>query len=82
MKKWICSLLFFGVLASTPLAADECMEGNCEDGVGTGFTEEGKIYQGQWKDGRPNGAGKLFESKGIYLEGNWENGKLKEEKSN
>lgn len=63
----------------SPIWADECMEGNCENGVGEGFTDEGNIYRGQWKDGLPHGAGKLTLSKGKYVEGIWEKGKLKED---
>ena len=58
------------------------MDGNCEDGVGTGFTDEGKIYSGEWHDGQPHGVGKLIISKGKYLEGQWEKGKLIEKKIN
>lgn len=61
-------------------AADECMEGDCEDGIGTGFTEEGAIYSGEWQDGLPHGFGKLTFPKGQYTEGRWEKGKMVEEK--
>ena len=81
MKFFIYGLLFIFTLIPGPLAADECMEGDCEEGIGIGFTAEGKIYQGQWKDGLPHGNGKLLISKGKYIEGFWEKGKLVEEKS-
>lgn len=82
MKNGILVLLMvFGLLAPGALVADECMEGDCDDGIGTGFTEEGKIYEGEWKDGYPHGKGKLYISKGKVIAGEWAKGKLiKEEK--
>ncbi len=68
------------VLFTSPLWGDECMEGDCEDGIGTGFTESNKIYEGEWKDGMPHGSGKLYVSKDKVIEGIWEKGKLVEEK--
>ena len=55
------------------------MDGDCEDGVGTGCSDEGKIYQGQWQDGLPHGTGKLFLVKKKYTEGVWEQRTLKKE---
>ncbi|HHO46962.1 MAG TPA: hypothetical protein ENN06_00645 [Desulfobacteraceae bacterium] len=63
------------------LAADECLEGDCDNGFGSGFTEDNKIYEGEWKHGVPHGQGKLFWSKEKIIEGKWENGRLIEEKS-
>ena len=80
MNKILFVLLFIGISVSTPLQADECMEGNCESGFGTGFTDEGKIFQGQWKDGVPHGKGKLQISRGKSVEGEWEHGNLVKEK--
>ena len=78
MRALICFLVVFPIFISTLCLADECMEGDCENGVGTGFTEEGKIYQGQWQDGLPHGTGKLTKSRGKYIEGVWDKGELKE----
>jgi len=58
------------------LLADECMEGDCENGFGKGFTEEGNIYHGQWRNAEPHGAGKLFIGRDKVLEGRFENGRL------
>jgi hypothetical protein len=81
MKKIIfLFLLAFSIQFPAIATADECMDGNCEDGTGTGFTEEGKIYIGEWQDGLPHGSGKLSVSKGKYLEGRWEKGELVKEK--
>lgn len=59
--------------------ADECLEGDCGNGTGKGFTEEGKLYEGEWQDGEPHGQGRLFVSKSKVLEGRWQNGNLLEE---
>jgi hypothetical protein len=81
MKKLVCGLVFLVILHTVCAIADECMEGDCEDGVGVGFTDDGKIYQGEWQEGMPHGLGKLQISKGKYVEGIWEMGKLIDEKT-
>ncbi len=73
----LVTLIF--VSPSTPFA-DECMEGDCEDGLGTGFTDNNKIYEGEWQDGMPHGQGKLYMSKGKVVEGEWQKGELVKEK--
>ena len=73
-------LFLFCLQTPQPVLADECMEGDCNNGVGTGFTEEGKIYEGEWKDGYPHGKGKLQVTKGKVIEGKWERGELVQEK--
>ena len=81
MKKIIFLFLLASIIQLPVFtAADECMDGDCEDGIGTGFTEEGKIYSGKWLDGLPHGVGKLTVSKGKHIEGRWEKGILVEEK--
>jgi hypothetical protein len=81
MKKIIYLLVLAAITLLPAIAnADECMAGNCDDGVGTGFTEEGKIYRGAWQDGLPHGFGKLTLSKDKFIEGYWEKGELVEEK--
>jgi hypothetical protein len=68
------------MIFSQVIFADECMEGDCENGIGKGFTEEGKLYDGEWLYGEPHGQGRLFVSKKKIIEGRWQNGKLIEEK--
>ena len=81
MKKiTLLMLLTFSLSFSAIAFADECMEGDCDNGSGTGFTEEGKLYSGEWQDGLPHGMGKLTISKGKHLEGRWEKGLLVEDK--
>ena len=58
--------------------ADECLEGDCENGIGKGFTEDGEIYDGAWLDGEPHGQGRLFIGKGKIIEGSWQKGQLLE----
>lgn len=81
MKRFVTVCVIIGCLAiAGPLLADECLEGNCDNGVGTGFTEDNKIYVGEWKHGLPDGQGKLNISKDKVVEGRWEKGVLVEEK--
>ena len=81
MNKWIIVLLVtLNLIFTSTLFADECMEGNCDDGFGTGFTEDNKIYEGEWKDGLPHGQGTLSVSRGKVVEGIWEKGELVKEK--
>ena len=63
------------------LHADECMEGDCDNGFGTGFTEDNKIYEGEWQNGEPHGKGTLYISKGKSITGKWEKGILVSEES-
>lgn len=82
MKKFFTLFLMtLSIQFSAVAFADECMEGDCENGTGIGYTEEGKIYSGEWKDGEPHGPGKLTISKGKHLEGTWKKGQLVEEKN-
>ena len=81
MKTIIEIMLLVAVLIfPQSIFADECMEGDCENGIGRGFTEEGKLYDGEWLDGVPHGQGRLFVSKKKIIEGRWQNGNLIEEK--
>lgn len=81
MKKLLIVVLSAALIQLPALTgADECMEGNCDNGMGTGFTEEGKVYSGEWQGGLPHGFGRLTVSKDKFIEGQWENGKLVDEK--
>ncbi len=72
-------ILLFCLVYPASLLADECMEGDCNNGIGKGFTEDYKIYSGEWKNGMPHGYGRLYISKGKVLEGRWQEGRLIEE---
>ena len=80
-KRMVMVLLVFGLFFPAPLLADECMEGDCDNGFGSGFTDNSKIYEGEWKDGLPHGQGKLYVSKGKIIEGTWDKGELVQEKA-
>ncbi len=82
MKIFIWLILTSAVLIfPQDIFADECLEGDCENGFGKGFTEEGQLYAGEWLDGLPHGQGRLFVDKGKVLEGRWQQGNLIEEKA-
>ena len=78
-KTLLIFLCIFCLQVPQFVLADECMEGNCDDGIGTDFTDDGKIYEGEWKDGLPHGEGKLHVAKGEVLESQWEKGELVQE---
>jgi len=40
---------------------------------------DGSIYQGEWKEGKPNGWGVYRAPNGDTVEGEWEDGELKAE---
>jgi len=82
MRKWtIILLVALSLVLPISLHADECMEGNCDNGFGTGFTEDNLIYEGEWKDGVPHGKGTLHLSKEKVIKGVWEKGVLVKEDS-
>jgi hypothetical protein len=59
--------------AQVPVASvGICLDGNCENGIGTFRTSKNAVYQGSFKNGKFNGKGKLTfpENKGFY-EGDW-----------
>ncbi len=37
--------------------AVECVKGDCRNGIGVARLPEDRLYIGQWRNGRPNGAG-------------------------
>lgn len=82
MRTWtVIIVIALSLFLSFPLLADECMEGDCDNGVGTGFTVDNQIYEGEWKDGVPHGQGTLHLSKGKVVTGRWEKGELMKEES-
>ncbi len=80
MKKWtILMLVTLSLAFPFMLIADECMEGDCDNGFGSGFTDDNKIYEGEWKNGLPHGQGTLYVSKGKVISGVWDKGELVKE---
>ena len=80
MRNWIIVVFVtLSLVVPFTLYADECMDGDCDNGIGTGFTEDNKIYEGEWQEGMPHGKGKLYLSKGKVIEGTWDKGELVKE---
>ena len=52
----------------------DCIEGNCENGRGTYVFTDGSSYNGEWKDGFPEGSGTLKYINGSADEGIWKGG--------
>ena len=53
------------------LTSDTCIEGNCINGFGTKQFQSGRVYTGNFRDGKPNGKGKEefqnFQYEGDFL---------------
>jgi len=83
MKK-ILFLAFVLLVFAIPLATfgeeegcgeeGECIEGDCENGLGTYVFTDGSSYSGEWKDSFPEGSGILKYIDGSKLEGWWTRG--------
>jgi hypothetical protein len=83
MKK-IPFLAFIFLVLAIPLATfgeeegcgeeGECIEGDCENGLGTYVYTDGSSYSGEWKDGFPEGPGILKYIDGSRLKGKWAGG--------
>jgi hypothetical protein len=52
----------------------DCIEGDCENGRGTYVFTDGASYNGEWKDGFPEGSGTLKYIDGSVDEGIWQGG--------
>ena len=52
----------------------ECIEGDCENGMGTYVFTDGSSYNGEWKDGFPEGSGSLKYINGSVDVGIWQGG--------
>jgi hypothetical protein len=52
----------------------ECIEGDCENGLGIYVFSDGSYYTGEWKDGFPEGSGTLIYIDGSQLKGKWKAG--------
>jgi len=46
-----------------------CIKGDCENGIGTYNSTDGSSYSGEWKDGKPDGKGKMTYKNGKTEEG-------------
>lgn len=64
-------LIFF--LLISKIAVAQCLSGDCQNGKGTydfGFA----VYEGEFKNGKPNGTGAMDYGSGEKFEGNFTNG--------
>ena len=59
----------------------ECIEGDCENGLGTYVFTDGSTYSGEWKDGYPEGSGILKYIDGPSYKGKWYRGLYIDEKN-
>jgi len=71
------SFLFFLVLSFA--SADECIEGDCENGTGTYLystgDKSGSKFTGEWKNGKRDGKGIIVKKDGTIFEGEYKNDK-------
>ena len=66
--------IFIFVLIFIPrISYCECIEGDCENGVGKWLFKDGKVYIGKFKDSKRNGKGKQTSKDGIMYDGDWKN---------
>ncbi len=75
MKKIIISIIIisFGLIQYflNPIGCDT---GDCQNGKGSYVYLNDDYYDGEWKNGKREGQGKLFGNNFIY-DGEWKNGK-------
>ena len=53
-----------------------------KDGYGVFKCPDGRMYQGEWFNGRFHGKGQYTNLKGEVIEGTWKHGKLKNKSKN
>lgn len=53
----------------------QCTKGNCFNGSGTYKFENGDVYDGQWREGKPHGQGKYEFANGDRYMGLFQEGK-------
>lgn len=74
MKKiLLLSALFLGFFAVDLNA--QCTKGNCFNGTGTYKFENGDVYEGAWREGKPHGKGKYEFANGDRYIGLFQEGK-------
>ncbi len=79
MRKLIFIIILFlihSLTISGIFAADlysECLDGDCENGIGTMMWEDGTQYTGEWENGQQSGLGTMRWENGDEYTGSWEN---------
>ncbi len=54
----------------------KCLDGDCQDGIGTFIYSNGDKYEGEWRDGKMHGNGKMVFANGDVYDGQWKDGKM------
>lgn len=69
-------LIFLSTILASSLATAqiECLSGDCISGQGACIYPSGARYEGQFREGKPNGKGVLSFSDGREYTGDWKNG--------
>jgi hypothetical protein len=74
MKESVVFSILFMLFSTSSTFAQQCLDGNCDNGRGTYQYENGSKYQGQFKMGRPSGRGTIIFANGNQYNGDWNNG--------
>jgi hypothetical protein len=64
-------------ISTVELTYSPCLSGDCLNGFGVYAELDGLRYEGNWKNGKYHGEGKLTEANGRIKDGIWENGIFK-----
>ncbi|MBF0164914.1 MAG: hypothetical protein HQM01_10505 [Magnetococcales bacterium] len=63
-------------VSKTPVRLTGCVEGDCQNGVGTFIHDDGARYVGNWSKGKKHGSGEFRFPAGGGYRGIWQNGQL------
>jgi len=81
MKKYFCFILailsilsVFSIIVTAKEKKDICAIGDCINDKGTMNYADGRVYEGQWKNGKFHGQGTLTRPDGRRYEGQWKEG--------
>ena len=65
------ALLGVCVFGKQDVWLEDCVEGDCEDGIGAFRYPDGAIYDGEWKNGEKDGNGTFTLPSGDRFTGKW-----------
>jgi hypothetical protein len=63
-------------LASSPVFSEDCIYGNCSEGMSIKKIDGGSIFLGAYKDGALTGPGRFIDQDGDQCTGEWLNGRM------
>ncbi len=66
-------VLFWILMCSPFLVNAQCIQGDCNNGIGIYLFPSGAKYSGSFQNGKLNGIGKLIFSNGDIYQGDWKN---------